>query len=121
MIVYDGPHWVDHFRISKETMFEICNKLQPYIEQQDTRYRVAVLVEIRVCMTLYKLAHGANFLSCSELFTIGQATEGRSIWEVVRSINIAFKDMISWPWGDEMLTMMAGFQEWCHMPGIQGP
>jgi hypothetical protein len=77
-------------------------------------------VEIRVCVTLYKLAHGANFLSCSELFAIGQAIVGRSIQEVVCSINIAFKDMISWPRGDEMQSVMAGFREWCHMPRIQG-
>jgi hypothetical protein len=32
MTVYDGPRWIDHFRMSKEIVFETCNKLRPYIE-----------------------------------------------------------------------------------------
>ena len=32
MTVYDGSQWIDHFRMSKETVFEICNKLRPYIQ-----------------------------------------------------------------------------------------
>jgi hypothetical protein len=71
-------------------------------------------------VTLYKLAHGANFLSCSEHFAIGRATIGQAIREVICSINVAFVDLIIWPRGEQMQSVMIGFRDWCHMPDIQG-
>jgi hypothetical protein len=65
---------------------------------------------------LYKLAHGVNILTCSELFAIGRSTVGRAIHEVVNSINVVFRSQISWPQGDELLQVMSDFKNWCHMP-----
>jgi len=42
----------------------------PFISKHDTKYRKAILVEIMVSCTIYKLAQGANILTCSELFAI---------------------------------------------------
>ena len=120
MTVYDREQWVQHFIMSKETVFEICNKVRPLIEKKNTRYRAAIPVEIRVTCAIYKPAHGANILTCSELFAIGRSTVGRAIREVVNAINIVFRDLISWPQGEQMQAVMAGFREWCHLPGVQG-
>jgi hypothetical protein len=50
--------------MDKAIVADMCYQLRAYIEKQDTHYRLAVHVEVRVCAALYKLAHGANFLSC---------------------------------------------------------
>jgi hypothetical protein len=33
-----------------------------------------LLVEVRVCFAIYKIAQGENLLMCIELFVIGKAT-----------------------------------------------
>lgn len=118
MTVYEPKRSIEHFRMSKDTVFDICNKVRPYIQKQDTWYSPSIPVEIQLTVAVYKFAHGANILTCSEFFATGRSTIGRAIREVVDPINIIFKGLISWPEGDQMLTMMGGFQEWCHMPGI---
>jgi hypothetical protein len=42
----------------------------PFISKHDTKYKNAILVEINVSYTIYKLAQGANVLTCNELFAI---------------------------------------------------
>jgi hypothetical protein len=117
---YDRERWIHHFRMLKESAFDLCNALWPHIERKDTRYRCAIPVEIRVTTALYKLAHGVDILTCSELFAIDCSTIGRAIQEVVNSINIVFRSQISWPEGDELLQVMSDFKNWCHMPGVVG-
>jgi hypothetical protein len=73
---YDRQRSIQHFRMSKESVFDLCSALKPYIERRDTRYWCAIPVEIRVTAALYKLAQGVNILTCSEMFTIGCSTVG---------------------------------------------
>jgi hypothetical protein len=44
---------------------------------------------------VYKLAHSANFLVCSELFTIGKSTISFVLHEFVKVVNITLKNFIS--------------------------
>ena len=117
---YDRERWIQHFRMSKESVFDLCNALRPHTEQKDTRYRYAIPIEVRVTTILYKLAHGVNILTYLELFAIGHSTVGCAIREVVNSINIVFRSQISWAEGDELLQVMSDFKSWCHMPGVVG-
>jgi len=62
-----------------------------------------------VCM-IYKLFHGSNLLTCNEQFAIGKSIVGLVIWEVVKIINIVFRNLISWPMGLKMEVMMLEFK-----------
>jgi hypothetical protein len=104
--------------MSKESVFKLCNALRPHIEQRDTRYRCTIHIEIQIIVALYKLAHGVNILTYSELFAIGRSTIGRAIREVVNSVNVVFRSQISWPQGDELLQVMSDFKSWYHMPAV---
>jgi hypothetical protein len=106
--------------MSKESVFKLCNALRPHIEQRDTRYRCTIHIEIQIIVALYKLAHGVNILTYSELFAIGRSTIGRAIREVVNSVNVVFRSQISWPQGDELLQVMSDFKSWYHMPAVVG-
>jgi hypothetical protein len=44
--------------------------VRPFITKLDTKYKKAILVEIKVSCAIYKLAQGANILTCSEHFVI---------------------------------------------------
>jgi hypothetical protein len=117
---YDRQRSIQHFRMSKESVFDLCSALKPYIERRDTRYRCAIPVEIRVIAALYKLAQVVNILTCSEMFAIGCSIVGRAIRKVVNAVNIVFRSQISWPQGEQLLQVMSDFKTWCHMPGAVG-
>jgi hypothetical protein len=120
MSIYDDSRWIEFFRMDKGSVADMCYRMRRQIEKQDTHYRLAVPVEVRVCAALYKLAQGANFLSCSEKFAIGKSTVSVVIREVVAALNICFGNLIRWPRGEEMRQVMLDFKSWCGMPSVQG-
>jgi hypothetical protein len=117
---YDDSRWIAHFRMSKQTVLNICECLDQLVGKKNTQYRIAVSTQIRVCATLYKLAHGASFHTMSEMFAIRRSTIGLVIREVVRAINIVLKDLISWPTWKRMRNVMLEFPNFCSMPSVHG-
>ncbi len=57
--------WVENFRMSKSTIFKIIENLKPTLSKQNT-----IIDETKACSSIYKLAHGVNFLIYNELFAI---------------------------------------------------
>jgi hypothetical protein len=80
--------------MDKANVAELCYRLRGVIQKQNTKYRFTVPVEVCVCCCLYKLAHGANFLTCNEKFAIRRSTMSLVIREVVYTINSVYKDVV---------------------------
>ena len=77
--------------MSKDTLFQMCQDLRPYIQKRDTKYRKTIPINIRITSTLYKLAQGCTLLSCSKHFAIGMSTMLGMIRQVARAINIVHR------------------------------
>jgi hypothetical protein len=90
------------------------------ISKQDTKYKKAILIEIWVSCAIYKLTQSANILTCSELFTIWHYIVGLVFREIVMAINVVFKNLIIWPIGDKMQSIMMGFKNLCGVPNVMG-
>ena len=88
----------------------MCYQLRDAIEKQNTKYMLVVPVEFCDYCCMYKLAQGANFLACSEKFTIGRSTVSLVIHEVVGAINSVYNSVIRWLHGREMRQMMLVFK-----------
>jgi len=69
---------------------------------------------------IYNLSHGSNLLICNELFAIDKSIVGLVIYEVVRTINIMFKSLISWLVGQEMECVMLKFKDWRGLRSVHG-
>ena len=67
---YNDHCWIQMFRMSKKPVFALADILKPHVQRQDTRYRIAIPVLIRVAYTLFKLTHGASLIICSKVFAI---------------------------------------------------
>ena len=93
----------------------MCYRLRRQIKKHDTHCRLVVPMEVGVCVALYKLAQGTNFLACSEKFIIGKSTINVIIREVVAALNICFGNLIRWPRGEEMWQVMLDFKSWYRM------
>lgn len=74
--------------MSKETFLDIYNEVRPLISKDDIKYRKAIPIEIKISCIIYKLAKGANILTCNELFAIGRSTITFMLWEMVTAIKI---------------------------------
>lgn len=107
-------------RMTKPAVMALSDVLKPHVQRENTRYRLAIPVLIRVGCTLFKLAHGANMTVCSELFAIGKSTVSMVLREVVNAINDTLRHEIMWSTGDRMRETKAKFYELCGLPGVVG-
>jgi hypothetical protein len=49
--------------MTKISLFNIVNDLKAYVKIQNIKYRKVFHVKVCMCCAIYKLAHGANFLT----------------------------------------------------------
>jgi hypothetical protein len=91
-----------------------------FIHKWDTRYRIDVHIEVHVACVMYKLAQGYKCLICSEFFVINIFNMCLVIKEVIWTINIVFKKMVSWPFKVELEQVMTKFKGMCGLPIIHG-
>jgi hypothetical protein len=55
----------ENFRMSKSTLFNITNRFQVVLMEQETHYRKTISIEIQMACVVYKLAYNMNFLAHS--------------------------------------------------------
>ncbi len=48
--------WKENFRMSRESFFDLCNELRPFLQQQQTNMRAPISVEKQVAVALYYLS-----------------------------------------------------------------
>ncbi len=83
-------------------------------------YRCVILVVIKVVCLPYKLAHGVDYLQCTEMFVIGKSSVNMVLREFVVVVNVVFRTQIRWPHGEDLLRVMACFKDWCGLLFIPG-
>ncbi|XP_066552472.1 uncharacterized protein LOC136718596 [Amia ocellicauda] len=78
--------WLEKFRMSKDTFFFICNKLKPKLARQDTHFRLALPLEKRVAVALWRLATNVEYRTISVLFGVGRSTVCKCVRDVCHAI-----------------------------------
>lgn len=106
--------------MTKNTLFDIANQLKLWIQNQDTKYCLAILVERHVACAIYKLAQSINLFICNELFVVGRSIVFLIIWEVIITSNIVFSKMITWSFGPKMDVVIKLFKFFYNLPSIEG-
>jgi hypothetical protein len=74
MTQYEDFRWIDHFRITCKFVEQLIAKLKYFVEKKIITYKCAILVNIYVVCSFYKLADGVKYLHYSELFAIEKST-----------------------------------------------
>jgi hypothetical protein len=108
------------FRMTKPAVFALSDLLKPHVEKQDTKYRLAIPVLVRVAVTLFKLTHGASLLVYSEMFAVGKSTCSAILRETVWAINDCLRHEIKWPSGERLQQTQQDFQQLCGLPAVVG-
>jgi len=69
---------------------------------------------------IFKLAQGANFLTCSEMFAIRKSIVSLVLHEFVVIFISTYNDLIILPQGEAMAIVMDDFKVWCGLLNVQG-
>ncbi len=86
-----------------------------------TKYQNTIIVETKYCCSIYKLAHGVNFLIYNELFAIRKSIVFYvALHEFVHIVNNILRKLITWFKIVEMKYIMEDLKVWCGLPLIQG-
>ncbi len=118
---YDNKQWIEHFQVSRPFMRQLILKLKHKMEKkEDTKYKCVVPVNIKVTCSLYKLAHVAKYLQCSEHFIIRKSIVHLVLHKFVHAMNKIFKNQVRWVEGNNLLHVMEGIKELSNLPSIQG-
>lgn len=86
MMEFQPSDWLDKFRMSRETFFYICDKLRSRLTRQDTSFRLALPVEKRVAVALWRLASNVEYRTISALFGVGKSTVCKCVRDMCHSI-----------------------------------
>ncbi|XP_066455104.1 uncharacterized protein [Eleutherodactylus coqui] len=76
----------DYFKMSVATFDELLENLRPALIRSDTKMRLAISPEERLCVTIKYLATGHSFTSLHFRFLIGKATIRLIVRETCRAI-----------------------------------
>jgi hypothetical protein len=120
MYEYTDDRWLEHFIVTKYTVFGLCRRLYNRIAKMCTRYRESVPIEARICVALYKLVHGCTMLDVSKKIAIGKSTAGLILREFTSAVNEEFKVLIRWNSGRRMHMNMLDFKSLSGLPSIHG-
>lgn len=118
IIQHNDSRWIECFRINREFVFQLIEKLAHFIEEKDTHYKCVMLVGIQIACALYKLAHEVEYFHWSEMFTISKSTIHMVLKKIVHVVNVVFKNQIKWPKGKHLKDVMVGFKTFCDLPSI---
>nr|XP_040056249.1 protein ANTAGONIST OF LIKE HETEROCHROMATIN PROTEIN 1 [Gasterosteus aculeatus aculeatus] len=86
MTEFQPSDWLDRFRMSRETFFHLCDELRPRLTRQDTSFRLALPVEKRVAVALWRLASNIEYRTISGLFGVGKSTVCRCVRDMCHAI-----------------------------------
>ena len=58
---FTHKHWIEDFRMSRETFFQLCDIIGPFVGPQEITRRPPVPTEKRIAIAIYKLASCAEY------------------------------------------------------------
>uniref|UniRef100_A0A8D0E4K9 DDE Tnp4 domain-containing protein n=1 Tax=Salvator merianae TaxID=96440 RepID=A0A8D0E4K9_SALMN len=83
---WDDEGWIENFRMSRGTLFEIAEMLRPQLQRQRTVMREAISVEKRVAMAVWWLSNLKCYREVAMQFGVGRSTVGQVVLEVCFAI-----------------------------------
>ncbi|CAF3219914.1 unnamed protein product [Rotaria sp. Silwood2] len=92
----------ENFRLERSTFLFLVNHIVPLLKKDDTKFRLTISVEKRICCALYCLGSSSELRTIGNLFGIGKSTVGKILHEFCGIIiEVFFYRIIKFPATDE--------------------
>ncbi|EFJ05342.1 hypothetical protein SELMODRAFT_431705 [Selaginella moellendorffii] len=109
---YDVGRWKRKLQMERRTFFTICGMLESKIRKQDTGWKSAVPVDVRLGVTLYKLFKNTDYLDLADKFGIGESTAHEIVMDTTVAIVKCLRYKIHFPsTAKEVRAVTAGFRQ----------
>ena len=107
--------------MSQETFTYLCNQLRPRIMRRNSRFHTAISVEQSVAITIWCLATPCEYQTIGHLFGVARSTICVVVHEVCKPVvKVLQPKYIQFPTGDQLQTILAGFEELWNIPQCVG-
>uniref|UniRef100_A0A672HPZ2 DDE Tnp4 domain-containing protein n=1 Tax=Salarias fasciatus TaxID=181472 RepID=A0A672HPZ2_SALFA len=78
---FSTEQWMQNFRLSEDTFNSLCHKMRPFMERQDTAFRLCVPLRKRLAIALWKLATGSEYRCIEHLFGVSKSVVCQCVQE----------------------------------------
>ena len=82
-----ADEWKENFRMSKRSLFALCEELHQYISKSTARFPKSASVEMQVAVTIYRLSDEGKFSKTANAFGIAKNTVSVIIRRVTKAIS----------------------------------
>ncbi|KAE8807022.1 hypothetical protein D1007_16694 [Hordeum vulgare] len=118
---YPAADFRHHFCMSPNTFQVLCEQLAAAVRKEDTALRVAIPVQQRVAVCVWRLATGEPLRKVADRFAIGVSTCHKLVLDVCGAIQATvLPSVIQWSDSAAMATNAAKFEALSGIPGIIG-
>ena len=99
----------------------LCSILAPYMLRRDTNMRLAVPVQVKVAVSITRLATGNSMQCIADLYKIGLSTSQLAVSQFTRAVkSVLLKTYIRWPTVSVMEKFAEEFQDIHGIPYVVG-
>ena len=82
-----ADEWKENFRMSKRSLFALCEELHQYISKSTARFLKSASAGMRVAVTIYCLSDEGKFSKTANAFRITKNTVSMIIRRVTKAIS----------------------------------
>ena len=108
-------------RMDISTFEYLCCTLAPDLQTQDTRLRLAIPVQVKVVVSISRLATGNSMQSIADLYKIGLSSSQRAVSQFCGALKkILLRKFINWPSPSTMDRYAQEFQNLHQIPYVVG-
>ena len=106
-------------RMNVSTFEYLCNTLAPDLQTQDTRLRLAIPVQVKVAVSIVRLAIGNSMQCIADLYKIGLSSSQRVVTQFCGTIKKSLlKKFINWPSASTLDKYAQEFQDLHQIPYV---
>ena len=118
---FNAREFKGRMRMDVSTFEYLCATLAPDLQRWDTRMRLAIPVQVKVAVSISRLATGNSMQCIVDLYRIGMSSSQLAVSQFVRAIKKnLLKKFINWPSSSTMQRYAQEFEDLHHIPYVVG-
>ena len=118
---WEQNFYLQHFRMSKDTFWYLCQTYGKYFEKTTTQLRRPLAPAKRMAIALHWLAQPSSFSELGAMYAIGKSTVAAVVHESVTILRERLvPEVIRFPTGQELERVMVDFEALCGLPCCGG-
>ena len=118
---FNAREFKSRMRMDVSTFEYLCSTLAPYLHRKNTRLRLAIPVQVKVAVSITRMATGNSMQCIADLYRIGLSSSQTAVSQFCFAIKIhLLKKFIKWPTPTIMAKYAREFQELHQIPFVVG-